>query len=151
MKLITHIFFSIFILLLFNLLFHVIYIFQIIVLAFVNVLIDVAGHSSYRGPRRTPLTHSPLSATLIGGIWGAVFFYVLPLLGAPTPLLFMLIGGIIAGWTHLFLDSMTYNGIFVFKKRFAIAHFKNGLIDIPFLIVSIVLILYIMGYYAHWP
>ena len=150
MKLITHILFSIFILLLLEVPFHAHFLLQIVVLSFVNIVIDYFGHSTYRGLRRTPTTHSPVSATIIGGIYGAVFFFILPYFGVVTNLLFMVLGGIIAAWTHLFLDSMTFSGIFVFKKRAAIAHFKNGLIDVPFLIISFVLILYMLGLTVGW-
>jgi hypothetical protein len=125
--------------------FHLHFLLQIGILSFVNVVIDFFGHSAYKGLRRTPATHSPLSATVIGGVYGVVFFFVLPYFGVVTNLLFMVLGGIVAAWTHLFLDSMTFSGIFVFKKRLAIAHFKNGLIDVPFLIISFVLILYMLG------
>jgi|ACXJ01.1.fsa_nt_gi hypothetical protein len=148
MRLITHILFSIMVLLAIGTVFHVHPIVQIVVLAFVNIMIDFFGHSAYRGTRRTPMTHSPLSATVIGGTWGIALYFLLPLLGMVTPFWFMVAGGIMAAWTHLLLDSMTYNGIFVMRKRVAIAHFKNGLIDIPFLIVSFVLIMYFMGLIA---
>lgn len=148
MRLITHILFSIMVLLALGMILHVHLILPVVILALVNIMIDSFGHSTYRGLRRTSMTHSPLSATIIGGVWGAVLYFLLPLFGVVAPLWFMAAGGIVAAWTHLLLDSMTYSGIYVMKKRVAIAHFRNGPIDIPFLITSIVLILYFMGLIA---
>jgi hypothetical protein len=131
-------------------LFHERYLMMILVLSFVNIVIDVMGHSNYRGLHRTPLTHSPMSATIIGGVWGASMSIILPFFGAPVSLLFMVAGGIISAWSHLFLDSMTFSGIFVFGKRFAIAHFTRSLIDVPVIIISFVSIIYILGMVTVW-
>lgn len=148
MKLITHILFSMALLLVLESLFHVHYLLQVLVLSFVNVMIDFFGHSSYRGVRRTPFTHSLLSASLVGGAFGLAFYFVLPYFGVPTSLIFMVVGGVVAGLSHLLLDSLTYSGIFILRKRFAIAHFKNGPVDVPFAIVSFVVILYMLGLFT---
>ncbi len=147
MRLITHILFSIFILLLTARFTHLVYLIQIVILSFVNIVIDSAGHSAFRGPNRTPLTHSPLSATIVGGVYGLASYFILPIFGIVTPIIFMVGGGIVVAWSHLFLDSMTYNGIYVFKKRLALAHFKNGLIDIPFVLISLIVIIYLLGFF----
>jgi hypothetical protein len=121
---------------------------QIVALSMVNIIIDYFGHSAYRGVKRTAMTHSPLSAGLIGVAWGVVLYFLLPFLGISGHLLFMVIGGAVAGWSHLFLDSMTYSGIYIFHKRVAIAHFRNGPIDVPFVILSFVGILYFLGVFV---
>lgn len=142
MRLVTHILFSIAITLPLNLVFHTHYILALIPVAFVNVAMDAAGHKNMM---RTKLTHSPLSATVTALVWGAALYFLLPLIGLSIPFYFVLLSSVMGGWSHLFLDSMTMGGIFVFGKRFAIAHFKLGLIDIPFIIVSFVGLFYVIS------
>ncbi|MEM3363703.1 MAG: DUF1286 domain-containing protein [Thermoplasmatales archaeon] len=146
MKMTTHILFSIFVLLLFQIKMGVDYPIQIIFLSLINFVIDGFGHSGSRGLHRIPLTHSLPSGVIIGAVGGLGEFYAFRFLGGPVPLWFSITGGVLVGLSHLLLDMMTFNGIYIVRRRFAIAHFKNGLIDIPFAVTSIAFILYFL-----WP
>ena len=95
----------------------------------VNRIID-AGHYQKNGrPTRSYITHSVFTAPIWGLLVGlaissialVVFHVDLMLLGA--------IAGTLAAFAHLFLDSLTEGGVFLWKKRMALAHFRynNGL------------------------
>jgi membrane-bound metal-dependent hydrolase YbcI (DUF457 family) len=74
--------------------------------------IDEFGHKGY-GPyvHRTPLTHSIITAPLIGLTIGLVVG-TFALLIHPASLLGGIIGGVAASACHLFADSFTMSGIF---------------------------------------
>ncbi|MEM0136397.1 MAG: DUF1286 domain-containing protein, partial [Thermoplasmatales archaeon] len=76
MKMITHILFSIFVLLLLQVKIGVHYTIQIIFLSFINFIIDGFGHSRAQGLHRTPLTHSLLSGVIIGAFGGLGEFFL---------------------------------------------------------------------------
>ena len=99
---------------------------------FVNFAIDVLGHSRRaRGPVRSWITHSVFTAPLWGV--GLALLTVVFVGGAlrltPGADILELSGmlGALAGISHLFLDSLTEGGVFLWRrKRIALAHFGNG-------------------------
>jgi hypothetical protein len=96
----------------------------------VNYVID-AGHvrsySRYAGkviPKRSWITHSVVIAPLWGALLGLAFSLPLDAFFRVN-LLFVMIGaGIIAAYSHLLLDSVTEGGVFLLKRRIALAHYR---------------------------
>ncbi len=84
----------------------------------VNYIIDKLGH---RGRVRSPSTHSPTGASLIG--LSTIPLILLVKVTMINMLVVALIG-VLAGLSHLMLDSMTENGIYIRGRRWAISHFK---------------------------
>jgi membrane-bound metal-dependent hydrolase YbcI (DUF457 family) len=90
----------------------------------VNPLVDLLGHEH---GRRSPRTHEPLHATVLGaatgGILGLAFGYALHV--APWA---AAVAGAVEALSHLFLDAFTEHGIYVRRngryKRFALAHLR---------------------------
>lgn len=103
----------------------------------VNYFIDALGHITRDGrPARTRLTHSMLTAPL----WGAVVSLASSLALSRVPGLTLPSGTLIA-WTflgvlvseeHLFLDSLTQAGIYGWRRRIAIAHFRYDSVPLNF-------------------
>lgn len=93
----------------------------------VNYIIDVLGHTFRGAPSRTRLTHSVFTAPLWGGLVSMASIEVLSRT-TPSFLLpssFLWVGtGILIATGHLFLDSMTQAGVYLWKERIAIAHFR---------------------------
>ncbi|MDG6926374.1 MAG: DUF1286 domain-containing protein [Nitrososphaerota archaeon] len=94
----------------------------------VNYVIDLLGHSNRGHPSRTRLTHSVLTAPF----WGASISFVSVVIFAwltssktevQTVMLWAVAGALVA-MGHLFLDSLTQAGVYYWKHRMAIAHFR---------------------------
>ncbi|MDG7044066.1 MAG: DUF1286 domain-containing protein [Nitrososphaerota archaeon] len=95
----------------------------------VNRIID-AGHYQKKGrPARSHLTHSVFTAPIWGLLVGLAISSIALFVLHVDLLLPGAIAGTLAAFAHLFLDSLTEGGIFLWKKRMALAHFKynNGL------------------------
>ena len=125
----------------------------------IDSVIDKAGHKQIftyaHGiiQKRVPLTHDIVSAPIIGGFIGFIYgyafmhllkgIYVLEFLDK-YPAIFA-VAGILAALTHLFLDSLTEAGIFIFGKRFRIAGFSydNIPLNVLFWLLSLMLLLYV--------
>ncbi len=116
----------------------------------VNFVIDVLGHrrkvvdtpQGYRNvPARTRLTHSIFTAPIWGAVMGWGLLGVL-LNGSQPAIIWAVELGVIIAAGHLLLDSFTMAGVYSFRKRIAIAHWKynsflgNGL----FIMIGVVLI-----------
>jgi hypothetical protein len=97
----------------------------------VNYFIDFAGHRR-RGDRsiRSWITHSVFTAPLWGAAIGLFTVFVYTRLFQATvgfelyP--FSAVLGFLAGYSHLFLDSLTEGGVFLGRTRIAISHFGNN-------------------------
>jgi hypothetical protein len=94
----------------------------------INYVIDVLGHTFRGTPSRTRLTHSIFTAPLWGGSVALTSIEVLSRVTSPSLLpsasLFWAGAGILIAMGHLFLDSMTQAGIYFWKERIALAHFR---------------------------
>ncbi len=94
----------------------------------VNYAIDLLGHSNRGHPSRTRLTHSVFTAPF----WGASISFVSVVIFAwltssktevQTIMLWAVAGALVA-LGHLFLDSLTQAGVYYWKHRMVIAHFR---------------------------
>lgn len=114
----------------------------------VNFVIDVLGHSKRaRGPVRSWTTHSVFTAPLWGaspGVLTAAFVAgTLQLAPADDLLELSAVLGALAGLSHLFLDSLTEGGVFLWRRRrIALAHLGNGgvLLNATFSFLGILLV-----------
>jgi len=96
---------------------------------FTNILIDKVGHDGAGSvPRRTWVTHSVVTAPFWGGLaWALTLIIPAALLGVFPPnlsrLAFFVALGVLSGWSHLFLDSLTEGGVFgIGRRRRALGH-----------------------------
>lgn len=109
----------------------------------VNFMIDAAGHSGARGfPARTRLTHSIFTAPLWGALLSAASFLAFFDVDRSYPVSgvgLWLALGMLTSVEHLFLDSLTQAGVFYWKQRMAIAHFRydNPLVNSGFILLGI--------------
>jgi len=101
----------------------------VIATVFTNLLIDMVGHSRLGGvSRRTWFTHSIITAPFWGAAaWSLSLVIPAAIVGVFPPnllLAFFASLGVLAGWSHLLLDSVTEGGVFAFDgRRRALAHF----------------------------
>ena len=116
----------------------------------VNCAIDVFGHTWFGPPSRTRLTHSLFTAPL----WGVVVSYASYALVAQIfpvesvlVLWYWIVGGIAIAMGHLFLDSFTQAGIFYWRRRIAIAHFRydNPVVNAGFILIGLGLLAMALG------
>jgi hypothetical protein len=119
----------------------------------INYLIDVLGHVSRNGnPTRTWLTHSVLTAPILGALVAAISLdAALRAFGSgPSlePLALWTFMGALVSEEHLFLDSLTESGVYALKRRIAIAHFNydNMALNIGFALLGVLLITVALGY-----
>jgi len=90
----------------------------------VNRIID-AGHIQKHGrPTRSYITHSVFTAPAWGAAVGIAIGVVVALIlhvdiVAPAAII-----GIIGGYAHLLLDAVTEGGVFIWKRRIALAHWR---------------------------
>jgi hypothetical protein len=118
----------------------------------INYLIDVVGHVSRDGrPTRTRFTHSVLTAPLWGLLvsiasLGAVTHLSNPASSSGEDGFWALMGVLVSG-EHLFLDSLTQAGIYTWRGRIAIAHYRydNAALNIGFALLGALLILFALG------
>jgi Protein of unknown function (DUF1286) len=118
----------------------------------INYLIDVLGHVSRRGnPTRTWLTHSVLTAPVLGALIAAISLDAASrALGSgplSEPLALWAIMGALVSEGHLFLDSLTEAGVYALKRRIAIAHFNydNMTLNVGFALLGVLLITVSLG------
>jgi hypothetical protein len=94
----------------------------------INYIIDALGHSRGAAPSRTRITHSVFTAPL----WGALVSFIsigvtshaVPSHLQFPPSLLWIAAGISIAMMHLLLDSLTQAGVFYWKSRIALAHFR---------------------------
>lgn len=116
----------------------------------VNLIIDALGHEEKDGfTRRSPRTHTmgrSFTAGLIISLLVALFLYYMSPIGAYRALIIALMGPVV-GWSHMLLDALTENGIYVKRRgrwvRFALAHFKynNPALNWLFIIIGVMLLI----------
>lgn len=112
----------------------------------VNYVIDILGHSHQPYPSRTRLTHSVFTAP----VWGAlvslasVVAFTQVTAGSTQPMVVIpwVFAGVLIAIGHLFLDSFTQAGVYYWKHRVAIAHFRydNPLLNASFVLVGLTLL-----------
>jgi Protein of unknown function (DUF1286) len=94
----------------------------------VNFVIDALGHSMSGNRSRTRLTHSIFTAPVWGAAVSLISAYVFSQALLPNPRLttleFWTAAGILIALGHLFLDSVTEGGVYRWRKRIALAHFR---------------------------
>ena len=94
----------------------------------VNYTIDALGHSMFGTPSRTRLTHSVFTAPLWGALISSTSIYILSREVSSGPLVavlgFWTGAGVLVSLGHLFLDCMTEAGVYYWRGRVAIAHFR---------------------------
>ncbi len=118
----------------------------------INYLIDALGHVSRGGnPTRTWLTHSMLTAPILGALVAAISLAAASRAfgsgASPEPLALWTSMGILVSEEHLFLDSLTEAGVYALKRRIAIAHFNydNTALNIGFALLGVLLITLSLG------
>ena len=118
----------------------------------INYLIDALGHTRRDGnPTRTWLTHSLITAPAWGGsVALASLVSLTQASGSVLP------GGTLVPWTalgvliagqHLFLDSLTQAGVYSWRRRIALAHFRydNVALNLCFSLLGALLIAAALG------
>lgn len=109
----------------------------------VNYVIDVAGHANRNGnPVRTRLTHSVFTAPLWGALVSAAsLFFLLQVArwGSPAVVVLWITAGTLVALGHLMLDSMTQAGVYYWKHRIAMAHFRydNPAVNLGFIVLGL--------------
>jgi membrane-bound metal-dependent hydrolase YbcI (DUF457 family) len=92
---------------------------------------DRAGHERKGfGTQRTWVTHSIFTGSALGIVLGILVAFGFEYVNLPFSFVVFALQGFFSALSHLFLDSITEGGIFIFTKRFALAHFHY---DNPFL------------------
>jgi hypothetical protein len=112
----------------------------------INFLVDVLGHASRDGnPTRTWITHSVLTAPVWGALIAWVSLAAIWQSSATAPPrnevgLWAAMGALIS-CEHLFLDSLTQAGIYSFRRRIALAHFRfdNVALNLGFALLGAIL------------
>jgi len=91
----------------------------------VSFLMDRVGHEKKGSAiKRTWLTHSVFTAPALGVFLGMLLAFGFRYANLPFSFVVFGFEGFISAFSHLFLDSITEGGIFIFTKRFALAHFR---------------------------
>jgi Protein of unknown function (DUF1286) len=152
LKAITHDFFSVGVG--FYLALHIgvsslLYLFMIVWLAFAtNRIIDGLGHSTRGGIAvRSFLTHSLIMAPVWGvavAIASAYFFDLVtgqPITAFQT--LFAIGLGTVLAYSHLLLDALTEGGVYLLRRRVALAHlrYNNPILNGAFAALGVLLVL----------
>ena len=102
------------------------YLFSAVVLGFaVSFVMDHLGHER-KGfvIRRTWVTHSVFTAPALGVFLGILLAFGFQYVNLPFSFVAFALEGFVSSLSHLFLDAITEGGIFIFTKRFALAHFR---------------------------
>jgi hypothetical protein len=112
-----------------------------------NEAIDVLGHFKRGGmPIRSFWTHSVFTAPLWGVAVALVTVYFLDRivdLGMPASQAVLLYAlAVVIAYSHLMLDALTEGGIFLGRRRVALAHFRynNPIINGAFAALGVVLV-----------
>jgi len=113
----------------------------------VNTLIDVFGHTRKNDiPIRSFITHSVFTAPLWGAALG-IATIVLPysLFNLSADSAFELLGaglGVTIAYAHLLLDAFTQAGVYLGRRRIAIAHmsYDNTALNLAFIVLGLLLL-----------
>ncbi|MGA2199193.1 MAG: DUF1286 domain-containing protein [Nitrososphaerales archaeon] len=118
----------------------------------INYLIDLLGHVSRNGnPTRTWVTHSIFTAPLWGALIAVLSIAALSQASGSglfrDTLRFWPAVGVLISEEHLFLDSLTQAGIYSWRRRIAIAHFRydNLALNLGFALLGASLIAAALG------
>lgn len=113
----------------------------------VNEVIDVLGHVPRLGrPVRSFWTHSVFTAPAWGAATALASAYIVGSLlgrGFTAPQMLFVVGlGILVAYSHLLLDALTEGGVFLGRRRFALAHFRydNVLLNGAFAALGVLLL-----------
>ncbi len=113
----------------------------------INWVIDIVGHRKAGGIHvRTFVTHSIFTAPLWGGLVGVATIVVprsvLNIDVSSTVTLLAIATGVMIAYLHLFLDALTEAGVYLGRRRIAIAHFSynNPLLNLAFMIIGATLL-----------
>jgi len=86
---------------------------------------DHLGHERKGfGIRRTWVTHSVFTGSALGVFLGVLLAFGFRYANLPFSFIAFALEGFVSALSHLLLDSITEGGIFIFKKRIALAHFR---------------------------
>jgi Protein of unknown function (DUF1286) len=112
-----------------------------------NQVIDVLGHFNKGGmPARSFWTHSVFTAPLWGIAVALVTVYFLDRivgLGMPASQAVLLYAlGVVIAYSHLLLDALTEGGVFLGRRRVALAHFRynNPVLNAAFAALGVLLV-----------
>ncbi|MDA4136883.1 MAG: DUF1286 domain-containing protein [Thaumarchaeota archaeon] len=109
----------------------------------VNYVIDALGHSMVGIPSRTRLTHSIFTAPVWGGLISSTSVFVFSQATYSSPpiavLGFWTAAGALIAMGHLLLDSMTQAGVYYWRNRIALSHFKydNPVLNAGFILIGL--------------
>jgi Protein of unknown function (DUF1286) len=113
----------------------------------VNTLIDVFGHTRKNDvPIRSFVTHSVFTAPLWGAAVGLVTIIVpYSVFNISADSAFELLGaglGVTIACTHLLLDAFTQAGVYLGRRRIAIAHmsYDNPALNLAFIVLGLLLL-----------
>jgi len=114
--------------------------------------IDAVGHTKRNGRKvRSWTAHSIFTAPLWGASLGLLTIAIsTKLTGVALGdelLVFSTAMGVLAGYSHLLLDSLTEGGIYLGRKRAALAHFRNSnlVLNSVFVVLGVLLALAGLG------
>ncbi|MBI3022137.1 MAG: DUF1286 domain-containing protein [Thaumarchaeota archaeon] len=114
----------------------------------INWVIDILGHKKSGGiPIRTFVTHSIFTAPLWGGLVGLATILVpqnvLSIHVSSTLTLLAITTSMMIACLHLLLDSLTEGGVYLGRRRIAIAHFSynNPVLNLGFMIIGATLLI----------
>lgn len=113
-----------------------------------NEVIDVLGHFNKGGaPTRSFWTHSVFTAPLWGIAIAIATVYILDrIVGlgmSPLQAIFLYGLGVVLAYSHLLLDAVTEGGVFLGRRRVALAHFRynNPVLNGAFAALGVLLVL----------
>jgi len=92
--------------------------------------------------RRTWVTHSIFTGSALGIVLGILLAFGFQYANLPFSFVVFALQGFVSALSHLFLDVITEGGIFIFTKRFALAHFRynNPFLNTGFALLGIFLL-----------
>ncbi len=89
-----------------------------------NRIIDAGHIQKHAYPARSYITHSIFTAP-IWGITIGIAVSSIALFAFHVDILFLgAVAGILIAYAHLLLDSLTENGVFLWRRRIALAHLR---------------------------
>ncbi len=112
-----------------------------------NSIIDVLGHAERSGrPVRSIWTHSVLTAPIWGAASALASAYLIDIIFSQTmtaPQTFFAAGlGIMFAYSHLLLDALTEGGVYLARRRVALAHLRydNPILNGAFAALGVLLV-----------
>jgi len=112
-----------------------------------NESIDVLGHLNKGGmPARSFWTHSVFTAPIWGiAVCAATIYFLERVVGLETPPLravFLYALAVVIAYSHLLLDALTEGGVFLGRRRVALAHFRynNPVLNGAFAALGVLLV-----------